>query len=199
VPELISPVVPAGRLRDQTQPHLSVDELVLRPWQPADAIHVAEAYRDPEIQRWHARSMTEAEALSWVRSWSDRWAAETGAGWAVLEQDTLIGRVGFRTLNLIEGIGEAAYWVVPAARGRGVASRALRAVTEWMFVHVGLHRLELLHSTENEASCRVAHKAGYLFEGTMRGQGLHADGWHDMHLHARLRDDPGDPPPSLSN
>jgi hypothetical protein len=33
-------------------------------------------------------------------------------------------------------------------------------------------------------------------EGTMRRSMLHADGWHDMHLHARLRAD-GDrtPPP----
>ena len=58
-----------------------------------------------------------------------------------------------------------------------------------MFGQVGLHRIELLHSTGNAASCRVAEKAGYVLEGTKRRQGLHADGWHDMHLHARLRDD----------
>jgi RimJ/RimL family protein N-acetyltransferase len=189
VPDLVSPVVPAGRLRGQVQPRLIVDELVLRPWQPADAMGVVEAYSDPAIQQWHIRSMTHAEALTWVMSWSDRWAAETGAGWAIVEQERLLGRVGLRALNLAEGLGEAVYWVLPAARGRGVASRALRAVTVWMFAHVGLHRIELLHSTGNAASCRVADKAGYVFEGIKRQQGLHADGWHDMHLHARLRHD----------
>jgi RimJ/RimL family protein N-acetyltransferase len=57
-----------------------------------------------------------------------------------------------------------------------------------MFATVGLHRIELLHSTCNEASCSVAQKAGYLLEGTKRRHGLHVDGWHDMHLHARLSD-----------
>jgi [ribosomal protein S5]-alanine N-acetyltransferase len=158
---------------------------------------VVEAYSDPEIQRWHVRSMTEPEAMSWVVSWSERWAAETGAGWAVVEQDRLLGRVGVSPLDLTDGRGEAVYWVMPAARGRGVAPRALRAVTAWMFANVGLHRIELMHSTENEASCRVANKAGYRFEGIKRRQGLHTDGWHDMHLHARLRDNAGEPPPGV--
>lgn len=186
MPELVAPVVPAGRLRDQAQPRLTVDELVLRPWELSDVESVVEAYSDPAIQRWHARSMTEDEASGWVKARSDRWAHETGADWAVVERDVLFGRVGFRALDLNDGDGEAAYWVLPSARGRGVAARALSAVTAWMFTHAGFHRLELTHSALNDASCRVAQKAGYVLEGTMRQETLHADGWHDMHLHARL-------------
>ncbi|MGY2127682.1 GNAT family N-acetyltransferase [Blastococcus sp. SYSU DS0617] len=51
---------------------------------------------------------------------------------------------------------------------------------------LGLQRLELQHSTRNRASCRVAEKTGFDLEGTKRRAGLHQDGWHDMHLHARL-------------
>ncbi|MFC7614839.1 GNAT family N-acetyltransferase [Actinokineospora soli] len=58
-----------------------------------------------------------------------------------------------------------------------------------MFDDLKLHRLYLDHSTANTASCRVATKAGFTPEGTLRGAGLHADGWHDMHLHSRLRTD----------
>jgi RimJ/RimL family protein N-acetyltransferase len=58
-----------------------------------------------------------------------------------------------------------------------------------MFTHVGLHRIELSHSAVNPASCRIAEKAGFAYEGTKRRQGLHQDGWHDMHLHARLAED----------
>ena len=75
---------------------------------------------------------------------------------------------------------------MPAARGRNIAARAVQVVSTWMFRSVGLHRLELSHSTLNPASCRIAEKAGYPYEGTRRQQVLHQDGWHDMHLHARL-------------
>jgi ribosomal-protein-alanine N-acetyltransferase len=191
MPLCTGPVVPAGRLSGLAQPDVTVDELVLRPWRVSDVPAVVEAYRDPAIQRWHVRSMSETEATTWVLAWADRWAAETAASWAVTVDGVLVGRMGLRVLDLAEGHGDVAYWVLPAGRGRGVAPRALAAVTEWMFTHVGLHRISLEHSTSNEASCRVATKAGYAVEGTKLSSGLHADGWHDMHLHARLNERPG--------
>jgi RimJ/RimL family protein N-acetyltransferase len=188
MPALMPPVLPPGGLCRHAQPTFTVDELVVRPWEPPDAPSVHEAYRDPEIQRWHVRTMAGDEALRWVRSWPERWAAETDASWAVTRDDVLVGRVGFREVNLADGLGEAAYWVVPAARGHGIAARALRVVTGWMFAVAGFHRLTLGHSAENAPSCRVALKVGYAYEGTQRLHGLHADGWHDMHLHAQVRD-----------
>ena len=52
-----------------------------------------------------------------------------------------------------------------------------------------IHRLELLHAVRNETSCRVASRTGFALEGTKRKAVLHPDGWHDMHLHARVRGD----------
>jgi RimJ/RimL family protein N-acetyltransferase len=86
--------------------------------------------------------------------------------------------------------------VLPAARGTGVAARAVGALVGWALGDVGLHRLELVHAVANTASCRVAGKAGYALEGTLRSAMLHADGWHDMHLHARVNGDPGGDPPA---
>lgn len=186
MPELTSPVVPGERWAGREQPVLAADGLLLRPWEPSDVERVVEAYRDPDIQRWHVRSMTHQEAARWVESWRVRWAAGAGASWAVVEAGAVVGRTGLRALDLATGAGEVAYWVLPAARGRGVAVRSLDAVSQWMFADVGLHRLELAHSTANPASCRVALRTGYALEGTKRQEGLHADGWHDMHLHARL-------------
>src|ERR1035441_2108156 len=71
-----------------------------------------------------------------------------------------------RSIDLDEGMAEVAYWTVPAARGRNIAARAVRAASTWMFRSVGLHRLELSHSTLNPAWCRIAEKAGYPYEGT---------------------------------
>ena len=79
--------------------------------------------------------------------------------------------------------------MLPAARGAGVASRALTAVSLWALGEAGFHRLELDHSTRNQASCRVAARAGFPLEGTKRSAAVHSDGRHDMHLHARVRGD----------
>jgi RimJ/RimL family protein N-acetyltransferase len=186
--ELVPPAVPPGRLRDQAQPRLNAGAFLLRPWEPADAPRLAEAYGDPAIQRWHVRSMSEDEARDWVAERRDRWQAEIGIDWAVEREGEVVGRVNFREINLEDGRAEAGYWVLASQRGGGIAAIAVRAATTWMF-SIGFHRLELLHSLENEASCRVADAAGYRLEGTQRGRLLHADGWHDAHVHVRLEGD----------
>lgn len=186
MPILVPPAVPAGRLRDQPQPTLVTGALTLRPWAPADAPGVVAAYGNPEIQTWHGRSMTEDEAVEWVASWPLKWTAETHASWAVTEAGELVGRMAFHDLDFVDGAGQVAYWVLPAARGRNIAGRALSTATDWMFDEAGFHRFTLYHSTRNEPSCRVAGKAGYEHEGTARQQELHLDGWHDMHVHARI-------------
>ena len=173
----------------QPQPTLKVDELCLRPWRESDAPGVERAYADPDIQRWHGRSMTSGEALSWVQSWGVRWVDESAAGWAVVDDGRLVGRITYRSIDLTDGSAEVGYWVVPEARGRRIASRALTVASAWMLDVIGLHRIWLVHSVQNVASCRVAERAGFVAEGTMRDQARHADGWHDMHLHARLARD----------
>ncbi len=187
MPSLVTAADPGGW--SQPQPCIDGDVFTLRPWESGDVPVLLEAYGDPAVQQWHARSMTADEAEQWVVSRAERWAAETGVDWAVVQDGAVRGRVGLRRMNLAEGYGEVAYWVLPTARGQGLAPRAVRVMTGWFFGNTGLHRLELAHSAGNAASCRVAHKSGYRYEGTKRQQALHPDGWHDMHLHSRLRED----------
>jgi RimJ/RimL family protein N-acetyltransferase len=75
--------------------------------------------------------------------------------------------------------GELGYVVAPGARGRDVATAALRLLTEWGFSERGLFRLELMISVENQASKVVAERAGYVQEGILRSlyvkEGLRED------------------------
>ncbi|MCO1578014.1 GNAT family N-acetyltransferase [Crossiella sp. SN42] len=187
MPILVEPALPAGHLRERTQPRLTADqELTLRPWRPGDAEVVREAFSCPDIQRWHVRRLDSAEeALDWIAGWATRWREERDASWAVAGvDDRAVGQTGLRTVDLVEGTAEVSYWVLPSARGRGVAARVARRVVRWSFEELGLHRLYLRHSTRNLASCRVAERAGFVEEGVLRSSVRHADGWHDMHLHA---------------
>ncbi|MER6379830.1 GNAT family N-acetyltransferase [Streptomyces sp. NPDC001250] len=193
MPYLISPVVPAGTLARTAQPALPTgDGLLLRPWRAEDAPAVHAAFQDPLMHQWHIRAAdSEEEAAGWIAQWQNGWKDECQAQWAVVDADTdeLQGRVALLQILLGDGCAEVAYWTVARARGRGVAVRAATTLSRWAFDEIGLHRLELSHATANEASCRVAVKAGFAAEGTKRSALLHPDGWHDMHLHARVRGD----------
>ncbi|HWG27605.1 GNAT family N-acetyltransferase [Actinospica sp.] len=185
------PVIPSGLLADSPQPVLPAAQgLLLRPWEPGDAPAFLSAYQDDEIRRWHTRRpSSEAHVLEWFDEYRRDWATERGAHWAITRGDgEVLGRIATRGWNFDDGIAGVAYWVVPAARGAGVATCAVQALTVWAMEEVGFHRLYLDHSTRNHASCRVATKSGYLLEGTKRSAAVHDDGRHDMHLHARIRD-----------
>ncbi|MBD0424009.1 GNAT family N-acetyltransferase [Streptomyces sp. TRM S81-3] len=193
MPYLTSAVLPAGTLSRIPQPTISTgDGLVLRPWRAEDAPAVHAAFQDPLMHQWHIRAAeSEAEVRGWIAEWREAWAQERNVQWAVADaaDDRLLGRVALRNVLLGDGVAEVAYWTVAAARGRGVAARATSALARWALDETGFHRLELSHSVANEASCRVAEKTGFALEGTKRSALLHADGWHDMHLHARVRGD----------
>lgn len=164
------------------------------PWEGGDAPGFLSAYRDDEIRRWHTRRpLTETQVQEWFDAYRRDWQRETDGHWAVTrDSGEVIGRIALRGLDFDDGTANVAYWVLPAARGAGVASGALATLTAWALHEIGFHRLELDHSTRNAASCRVAMKTGYLLEGTKRSAAVHEDGRHDMHLHARLLGDEPD-------
>jgi RimJ/RimL family protein N-acetyltransferase len=187
MPRLVDAVVQPGSMSGTHQPDISIDQrLFLRRWDEPDVTAVVAAYAEHDIQTWNLSKMDEAEAHEWIRSWAVTWEAETDACWAIAERSDLsvVGRVALRNIVLSAGSAEVTYWVAPHARRRRAASVATMAVSRWAFGSLGLHRLELLHSVQNVPSCGVADRAGFALEGTRRSSLLHADGWHDMHLHA---------------
>lgn len=194
MPKLIPDVVEAGSLAAQAQPTIAIDdELLLRPFDaasPGDIEAVVRAFDTTDIQYFHFRRLDAEESVHWITAARNAWQAETGATWAITSRrdGSVLGRVSVY-LRLVDGAGEVSYWVLPEARGRGVATRACRTATRWAH-QVGIHRVELQHAAVNVGSEGVARAAGFLREGVQRGAGLLVDGWHDMVLHSHLATDP---------
>lgn len=188
MPRTVPPLLPAGHLRDREPPVLAGEGLVLRPWRSDDARLVQRAFADPAIVHWHMRTVEdEQEARAFAEGWARRWHDETDAGFVITRDgDEGVGQVGLREIMLSAGWAEVSYWVLPEARGGGLAVAGVRALTRWAFEDLGMHRLEILHAVGNLPSCRVAEKAGYALEGTLSRVLRHADGWHDAHLHAAV-------------
>jgi RimJ/RimL family protein N-acetyltransferase len=85
---------------------------------------------------------------------------------------------------------ELGYVVAPGARGRGVATEALRRLTTWAFEELGMLRLELLISVDNAASKKVAERCGYVREGVLRSAYFKQGRREDTEIWSRLVTDP---------
>ena len=168
----------------------------------ADIDRIAEICQDPDIQEWTTvpRGYTRADAEDFVTgAVVEGWESGEGPTWAVREERpggaVLVGMMGLS--GRADGVWEIGYWLDPAARGRGTASRAARALVETAFDPDGPLRAAALRwrcdihdGVPNWASWRVARGLGFRREGRVRSllvnDGVLHDGWIGTLL-------PGDP------
>ena len=172
---------------------LPAGELLLRPWRDDDLDELTAALQEAEVRRWNDPGSFTRDDVRSVLARRRDWSAGTQAAFAVVAAagGGLLGSVSLHEIDREHGDAEVGYWTVAAARGRGVAVRAVLAVCSWAFTDLQLDRIVLLHAVENVASGRVAAKAGFTLEGRLRRSHRYGDGAkHDELLWSRLSDDP---------
>jgi RimJ/RimL family protein N-acetyltransferase len=152
-------------------------EVVLRPWRMEDVPAVTVACQDPEIARWLSfvpQPYTEGDARFYVRDCMR--ATDERKPFAIADPETgdAIGSIEMR-INRMQ-TGHIGYWLAPEARGRGLTTDALRALSRWALQELGLGRVELVTDPDNIASQRVAENAGFTREGILRSILVNRDG-----------------------
>ena len=152
-------------------PPLTDGEILLRPWERRDVPSVTAACQDPEIPRWTVvpHNYTERHARDFIASTAGDLAAGRELAMAIVDtDDRVLGALGMSNFDWSDMKGEIGYWMAPEARGRGIGARATRMLAEWAVTTLGLERLELLAHPDNEASQRLAERAGFKREGVLR-------------------------------
>jgi RimJ/RimL family protein N-acetyltransferase len=88
------------------------------------------------------------------------------------------------------GFLEIGIALLPEFRGRGIGWRAQALLTEYLFEHYPVQRIQAGTQPENIAEQKALVKAGFQFEGRVRAAEFRAGQWRDGMLYSRLRDDP---------
>ena len=164
----------------------------LEPFSSAHVPLLDELLGDPDTLRW--TRIPEPPPADFGADWASRYTAGradgTKEGFAALDDDgRLLGLALVPTIDREESQAELGYMVAPSARGRGVATAILLVLTEWAFDQ-GIQRCELIISAGNTASERVAERAGYVREGTLRSIHLKQGKREDVTIWSRLPTDP---------
>jgi RimJ/RimL family protein N-acetyltransferase len=151
-------------------------DLLLRPPQPSDLEAVIAACRDPEIPRFIplvAVPYEEGDAMAWLAAVERAWQESDERTFVITDRarGTLLGAVTVR----LEG-GSVGYWLAPDARGRGVMTKAVKAVVDWARTEHGIKRLFLTTHPDNLSSQRVAERAGFVRVGSTDHQPPFRDG-----------------------
>jgi len=123
---------------------------------------------------------------AYLQSYADKAAAETGRIYGIWTGGRLVGGVLFRTMDVEHGVAEAGCWLEPSAAGKGLVTRAARVIIGWAIEERGLHRIEWLASTENEASIAVARRLGMRKDGVLRERYPYRGRRHDTEVWSLL-------------
>lgn len=144
-----------------------------RPYRLDDAEAVLEAVQESmvELQPWmpwcHA-GYSLADARTWVETHAPPARPSAAFEFAIVSGDRYLGGCGLNQIDAMHRRANLGYWVRSTETGRGVATAAVRAVRDWAFTHTDLVRLEIVVAAGNDASHRVAIKAGADLEGVQR-------------------------------
>lgn len=175
---------------DGGQPTLTTARLVLRPFILADAPCVQRLAGDRAIADTTLaipHPYPDGAAEKWIATHAPGFAEGTQATFAITlpPEGTLAGAAG---LTISPGLAQAelGYWIAVPFWGRGFATEAARAVVDFGFEKLGLHRIQARHFTRNPSSGRVLQKLGMRLGGLHHQAVRKWDVYEDVALYAIL-------------
>lgn len=169
---------------------LRTERLLLRPfaWSDVEAIYLV--CQDPDIQ-----SIT-AMPSPYLRADAERFVGSMApAGWAEnsshplgvfrLNDGDLVGCCALT--RDMPGVYSLGFWAAAEQRGHGYITEAARALCDWGWETLDMHRIEWWALVGNAASRAVAAKLGFTIEATLRKRTIINGEPHDRWVGGLLR------------
>jgi len=170
-------------------PVLTDEPVTIRRWREPDVPAYQELHNDPSVIRWAGRAA--GRTVDAERAWRDvcvvgveDWLTGACAHLAICVDDVPVGDLSIRRIH--ERLASFGWSLQPAARGRGIATRAVRRALDWGDAQ-GFSRLEARVHAENRTSQALAERAGFRREGFLASDSPAGDSWGDSILYGWTR------------
>ena len=169
---------------------LKLARSTLRPWRVGDESSLVTNANNRRVWRNLSRlphPYTRADADAWITRATIQ---SPPTDFAIEVDGSAVGGIGVEIgRDVFYRSAEVGYWLGEAYWGRGIATEALRAVTEYAFVTFDLCRLQAGVFEWNPASMRVLEKAGYTLEARHKKNVTKDGETIDRLLYALIRTD----------
>ncbi|MBK8020030.1 MAG: GNAT family N-acetyltransferase [Chloroflexi bacterium] len=153
-------------------PALVTERLVLRQIVPTDAPAMMAIFGSPDVLRFlNSPPMdTHEKAIGFIDWLAGNYANHQGVDWAITRkgEDAAIGMCGAYGWDRENRRVDIGYHVQPSFWGQGYATEAARAIIQWCFDRLDVHRVQADCTEGNDASERVMIKCGFTQEGIWR-------------------------------
>jgi len=149
---------------------LKLSRCTLRPWRAGDGASLVRYANNRNVsgnlKDRFPFPYTAADATAWIAHASGQMPI---VNFAIVVDGEAVGGTGIELgADVFHRSAEIGYWLGEPFWGRGIATEALRAMTEYAFAHFDICRLEAGVFEWNPASARVLEKNGYVLEARLR-------------------------------
>src|SRR5688500_4233546 len=107
----------------------------------------------------------------------------------IFQNEEFIGAIGFVGFDGLVRKTEIGYWIDGEAEGKGIVSRATRALIEFAFTDLSMNRIEIRCSTDNARSAAVPRRLGFIQEARLRQSEMRNNALQDFYIFGLLRSD----------
>src|SRR5260221_7097013 len=112
------------------------------------------AHLDPWL-RWSARIQTPDDARAYIAMYAAKYAANDGFHTGIWVDNQFAGGMACRYLNRDSNKTEIGYWLGAQYTGKGLITRACRAVINYLISQENMHRIEIQCVVDNRPSRAV--------------------------------------------
>lgn len=170
---------------------ITTERLSIRDLEANDGPRIFSYHRHPDVARFQSWGKESVDVVqSYIRGLA---STEPGApgkwyqvGLYLREGDKLIGDCGFRTFADNPEQAEIGITVAPEFQGKGYAAEALRALLNFLFTDLKMHRVMGSVDPRNHSSMKLLDRAGMRQEAHFVKSLWHAGEWVDDVIFALL-------------
>ena len=173
-------------------PQLQTSRFSLQNILPEDQPFIFEGLSHPHVIPFYGvQYKTLEETSAQMQYYNQLIKNGEGLWWKIVDQQTgeKKGAIGYNNFSAQHNKCEVGYWLLPRFWGQGIITEVLQKVIAYLLDEKGLHRIEALVETGNDLSCRVAEKAGFQLDGTMRDCERKEGRYISLHMYSLLATD----------
>jgi ribosomal-protein-serine acetyltransferase len=117
---------------------------------------------------WLDGTKAPGDTRAFIRSALNDFAKNNGFTAGIWYAGRLAGVIGFHGIDWAHRKTRLGYWCSAELQGRGLVTRACRALLTHAFRELGLNRVEIACATENQSSRAIPTRLGFTAEGASR-------------------------------
>lgn len=117
---------------------------------------------------WVDGTKTSDDTKKYLLECREKFAKKENADFGIWYEEQWIGSMGFNDIDLVNNKAEIGYWLDSDFTGKGIMTECVKAIINYGFKELRLHRIQIRCAERNEKSKAIPERLGFTLEGTLR-------------------------------